>query len=280
MIHEISQLDIPDRQLLNNVRPNVWTEIGEATITHTIFGRAKVRIVRKNDNVRRVLWLIAFVAVAIALAVWQGWFAPQESDQQPSADSLSSESVKEQVSAPALQNDNNAVPAAPLAVTTEPATQSPTEIDKPVIVHKREPQPTQGLTGAEHRAAKPVTSLPQPGMDQQKPMTAQTKPVVAQPPSTSKQLTANNAQAAPLAAGSNVSRNPTDTLATTKLPAPKPVAAPSIATSPVAKSVIHPAASGAAAAPLLSAPLGKEDTSTPSPATVDQPAASANVQSK
>ncbi len=88
MKQENSQLDIPDRQLLaSSAQPSVWTEIGEAQVTHTIFGRAKVRIIRKHDNVRRAMWLTA-VVVIIAVAAWQGWVAYQPSEPQQSTDSL------------------------------------------------------------------------------------------------------------------------------------------------------------------------------------------------
>ncbi len=54
MSHEINQLDIPDRQLQASTaqsKASTWTDIGEAQITYTIFGKAKVRIIRKHDNV-------------------------------------------------------------------------------------------------------------------------------------------------------------------------------------------------------------------------------------
>jgi len=60
MSHEINQLDIPDRQLQASTaqsKASTWTDIGEAQITYTIFGKAKVRIIRKHDNARRTFLL-------------------------------------------------------------------------------------------------------------------------------------------------------------------------------------------------------------------------------
>ena len=56
MWHEISQYDIPDRQLLAaKAQSSVGRrkDIGEAVITHTIFGKARVRIIREQDKIRR-----------------------------------------------------------------------------------------------------------------------------------------------------------------------------------------------------------------------------------
>jgi hypothetical protein len=53
MGHEISQFDIQDRQLLaGNPRPRagIVTNLGEAKITRTIFGRAKVRVVQPGRD--------------------------------------------------------------------------------------------------------------------------------------------------------------------------------------------------------------------------------------
>lgn len=74
MSHETGPLDISDRlTMASNVqpKPSEWTEIGQAEVVHTIFGKAKVRIIRKHDKVRRLFFLLASVAIAVML--WQGW---------------------------------------------------------------------------------------------------------------------------------------------------------------------------------------------------------------
>src|SRR5665647_2446870 len=81
MGHEVSQFDILDCQLLaTNSQPRVslMSDIGEAKITHTIFGRAKVRVIREQDRKRRAWMLTVLVVTAIAAAAWQGWIIFQQ----------------------------------------------------------------------------------------------------------------------------------------------------------------------------------------------------------
>ena len=89
MVHENSQFDISGIQLRESkTQPKVSfsREIGDAQIIHTIFGRAKVRIIRKNDKLNRALLLTAAVVMtAIAAVVWQGWFASQQIEPQQNA---------------------------------------------------------------------------------------------------------------------------------------------------------------------------------------------------
>jgi hypothetical protein len=76
MGHEISQFDILDRQLLatnSQPRVSIMSDIGEAKITRTIFGRAKVSVIREQDRKRRAWLLTALVVTVIAVAAWQGW---------------------------------------------------------------------------------------------------------------------------------------------------------------------------------------------------------------
>lgn len=72
----IEQFYIPDRQLQESSSPpnvNVWTDIGEAKIQQTIFGKAKIQIIRKQDKKRRT-WLWAMLVVTASTAAsWQGW---------------------------------------------------------------------------------------------------------------------------------------------------------------------------------------------------------------
>ena len=75
MGHEISQFDILDCQLLathSQPRVSFMSDIGEAKITHTIFGRVKVRVIREQDRRRRAWMLTVLVVTAIAAAAWQG----------------------------------------------------------------------------------------------------------------------------------------------------------------------------------------------------------------
>jgi hypothetical protein len=274
MIHEISQLDIPDRQLLaSNAPQSIWTEIGEAQVTHTIFGRAKVRIIRKNDNYHRVLWLSGMVIVAIAAAVWQGWFTSQQAEPLLSEDLPPPVSIKERANAPAVPSENIVSPAMPPAALKESSAPAQTEIDKAALVPKSAPQPAHALQTPEAKPAKPAVPQPKPVTLQQKPIAVQARPVTPQP------LAGSNPQAAPLPATS-AARNPAGVQAPAKSLPTKPTAAPSVATPPAARSVVQPAASSPAAVIQLSAPLMKEDIPNPAPAGDKQAPAADSVQSK
>ena len=87
MAHEISEFDIPDRQLLAaavHTRASGWTEIGEAKVVRTMFGGARVRVIREQDQVRR-LWLYAMLAAAVMVAIaWQAWVVIQQNEDAQS----------------------------------------------------------------------------------------------------------------------------------------------------------------------------------------------------
>lgn len=74
MGQDTGQIDISDRQLLTSssqAKASEWTDIGQAEVVHTIFGKAKVRIIRKNDKMRRVLsWVAIILLAAIVGEIW------------------------------------------------------------------------------------------------------------------------------------------------------------------------------------------------------------------
>ena len=83
MGHEISQFDIQDRQLLSgSAQTGMRSDIGEAKITHTIFGRPRVRVIREKDRIIRTWLLAALAAMALAAAGWQGWVALRQNELQ------------------------------------------------------------------------------------------------------------------------------------------------------------------------------------------------------
>jgi cytoskeletal protein RodZ len=149
MSQENSELDITDRQMLA-VSPqpaSVWTEIGEARITHNIFGKAKVRIIRKNDNIRIAMWWVGVIVMVVI--AWQVWVAFRPVQQ--SADSLPHviPDVKDDLSLPAEKVE----PAsAPLSVNTKLPERS--AIVKSPVVEKKSPPPRQSV--------KPVTPIHKP----------------------------------------------------------------------------------------------------------------------
>jgi hypothetical protein len=253
MNHEISQLDIPDRQLLaSNTRPSIWTEIGEAQITHTIFGRAKVRIVRKNDNRHRIFWVTGIAALAIAVAAWQGWFTSRQPEEVQSSDQAAV-SANEPVRAPETRSEKIASPETPPEAVKELRAPIRAEVDKPAIPESKP-----------HQAQAP--KLPPPksanaGMSQSKPYLVQPKPVLAQPGPVITKPAAVKPQAVP-SAGTQVIKAPAGTVTPVNSLSPKPGSTAVAATKPIAQT----AASGAAAAIQLSDPLQK-----PADSTVDNP---------
>ena len=264
MSQDVNQLDIPDRQLLtSNARPSIWTEIGDAKITYTIFGRAKVRIIRKHDNTRRVLWLAGITALVIAAAVvWQGLLAPQQTEPVQSEDLPPPVRAKAKVSSPAFQSENIASPAVPQSSTREPDSQAQVETDKSAIVTKSASESAIDLQKNEPQSEKPPVPQPKPHMVQRRPAVAQ--PVKPQPLADGKPQAT---QPATINASSN----------TIEARPPKPIVAPVTATPPVAPSQ---SASSPADIIQLTAPLGKHGAATPPPAAIDQLSAPVDVQSK
>ena len=109
MSYESGQLDAIDRQMMDAGAPqkaSEWTEIGEAEITYTISGKAKVRIKRKHDKMRQVVFLCFILAIAIL--AWQGWGFYDRTEQQaivPDSAPIKSTGVdSEQASSPTEKN--------------------------------------------------------------------------------------------------------------------------------------------------------------------------------
>jgi hypothetical protein len=257
MNHEISELDIPDRQLLaSNAKPSIWTEIGEAQITHTIFGRAKVRIIRKNENRHRIFWVLGVVVLAIAAAVWQGLFTLQLSKEDQNTDQ-SSVSAKVPVRAPVTQSEKSASPETPAEAFEKLRAPIQAEIDKPGIP-KSEPHQIQAPKLPEPKLVNPEVSRPKPDMVQRKPLLAQPGPVTAE------RGVVVRPQAAPYA-GNREAKAPAGTATSVNSISPKQ-------SGPTAVSVMKPvpqtAASSPAATIQFSDPLQK-----PVDSPVDNPAA-------
>ena len=253
MNHEISELDIPDRQLLaSNTRPNIWTEIGEAQITHTIFGRAKVRIVRKKDNRRLIFWVLGVAVLAIAGVAWQGLFTSQQPEEVQSTDQAAV-STKEPVRAADTQSEKIASPETPTGTVKELGAPIHAEVDKPVVP-KNKP----------HQAEEP--KLPEPKLANQempRPKPTQPKPILAKPrPVITEQRVAEKPQVVPYA-GSQAAKAPASTVPSVNSISQKPSGAAAVA---VIKPGVTIAASSPAAVMEFSDPLQK-----PADSTVDSP---------
>lgn len=230
MTQENEQPDIPDRQLLRtNAGPRMSysREIGEATITHTIFGKAKVRIVRRYDSVRRVLWLAAMVGVAAV--AWQVWRLSQPVEAMPSADSLSPANDRPSASVPVPQPAVATPPVVmPLEQSKPVAAPVVVETAKPVTIQTNPPRPAPAL-GPKGAAALPAKPMPHP-------LPAVRRQLAPHPASAVPAL--NSAK--PLPPGPGMQR---------------PLAAPVAAAPHPAQAAVHPATSSPAVAVPLAAPV-------------------------
>ncbi len=157
MSHEIGKPDISDRQLMTKSKASDWTEIGEATITHSIFGKAEVRIVRKFDALRRALSLVLLFSL-LAVAAWLGWVGFQQNYPAPSADLSSPLSAKDEVTTPATLTEKSAVPPSQPSVKNNAPSQA--TINKSVHVQKAASQMNVRPESAPQAAT--ANSLPKP----------------------------------------------------------------------------------------------------------------------
>lgn len=237
MSNENSQVEMPGIQLRESrtqPRVSLSREIGEAQITHTIFGKAKVRIIRKGDQARRYMMLAAIVVAVLAAAAWHGWLTfPQTGPEQSTAPAADTEV---QASVPPPQPENVALPAAPSPVKVETVTPPATGINPPAASRKVvSPQP-RDLQGEEQKVAKPLKAQPRLAP-------IKSNPVPAAP------LMTGKPQIAPTAANKDVLKNQTEMPQPARvLPAKRP--ATPAATTPAPSAASNPAAV---------VPLGKDD---------------------
>jgi hypothetical protein len=232
MGNETSQYDIPDRLLrVSNAqsRVDIRKDIGEAKVTHTIFGRTKVRVIHERDKKIRA-WLLTVLAVtALAAAAWQGWIVLQQSEL--AAHRITS-GEKIRVSPPVFQPED--VAPSPPSTSRKSKQKSPNESVFDSMTTRRPPRPQPiVLNAAEPTAAQPVKS----------------QPLAASKPPASSTATKNNSSVI------QTDKQPP------KLSAPIEPAAPKVSTP----SASQPAADKPAADASPVAPSVKEKTSTVSP---------------
>lgn len=235
--------------LENNRQPKVdsWTDIGEAKITQTVFGKAKVRAITEQGKHRHARSLTALVVAATVAAAWLGWIASQQTEPVQSVAPPPSIIIGGQVSTPPFNYESLASsPGISPFAMSEPGAPSQTKISNPAIIQSVPHQPP-GMKAPEQMAAKPIVTLP---------------------------LTESKPLKAPLATNNNASNNLLDIQQPAKLPAPiKPVAP--VAATPLAPP---PAANKPAAVAPPVEPLIKEGISTPLPSGDNQPTAPVNAQ--
>ena len=180
MGQEITQYNISDRQLLaTNAQASVWTDIGEAKVIHTIFGRAKIHVTREKDKNFRAGLLTALAVTAIAAAAWQGWITSQQTELLQNAAPPLPLSARIRVSPPDTQPEYVSSP------TTSPSAEN------------RFGMPVQTATNTTIQ-----NSAPPIGLRSTRRMAV--KPDMAQP------LIASKPQTEPLATNNNSSMNQTD----------------------------------------------------------------------
>lgn len=152
MAHEISQFDIPDRQMLGGYaqpKASMRSDIGEAKITRTIFGGAKVRVIREQDRILRNWLLALLVLTVLAAAAWQGWSAWQQMLNVAPPLPLS-ERIR--VSAPVYESGDAATTD---SISSRNKAKTPTEIILDSMSTRRPPPPLKPI---EQISAKPVAS--------------------------------------------------------------------------------------------------------------------------
>lgn len=246
MGQEINQYDIPDRQLLaTNAQASVWTDIGEARVIHTIFGRAKIRVIREQDKNLRAGLLTVLVVTAIAAAAWQGWITSQQTE--PVAAPPLPLSARIRVSAPDFQPEYITSSATPPSVAGKPSMPVQTAISNPAASRSSASQQPVGLKASGKMAVKPDMA----------------QPLIASRPQTGSPV-ANNSS----------SMNQTDMPRLHKLSAPLQSVAPTIATSPATKVASQPVASR----PVAPLPAPLEVTPTKSLAGTNQPSEPVSAQ--
>ncbi|MDH4285310.1 MAG: hypothetical protein OEV35_08330 [Gallionellaceae bacterium] len=159
MTHEISQFDLKHQPLSSGMRPNknIWTDIGEAQVAYTMSGRAKVRITRKRDRVRRALLLAGVVVSAALAAIQQGWISIQQAELQQSAVTKFGWSIAEPIKSLAAQPASAFHLDAAPAARGKPAMPPQPEI-RNVSVAQKGALPQQPIKAPEAVAAKPVVS--------------------------------------------------------------------------------------------------------------------------
>jgi len=195
MSHTTGQLDIVDRELLANEhhKESEWTEIGEAKITYSIFGHARVSIIRKRDKRRRALLLTVFIATAVVAVAWIGWLMFQRTVPSLSIDSVSFTNsdgagapvpTQTAVGNPEVTQENNAQPpqaannAGQIAVKAQaPAVAasrnlSANKSEKPVLPNLL-PMPPVAISVAQPHAFQHAASSPSAAVPLNKVETAQ-----------------------------------------------------------------------------------------------------------
>jgi hypothetical protein len=258
MGHEISQFDIPDRQLLmtSNGHAGIWSDIGKAKITRSIFGRPKVRVIREKDKLVRMWLLAALALMALAVAAWQGWSAYQQNELQASLPLSERISVGPPVFHPEI------ISPAKSAGRGKSESLIQTEIDSLVSNPNGRPPKPPDLNATKPKAANIVTARP----------------------SMESKIQPNKPQTAPLATNKSVPTNQTgaanQTVAQSHpgVTAPVQSAAPTVIPTPVVQPAAQLAPNKPAQVAPPAEPLTRNESPISSSASNNQPTDNANAE--
>jgi hypothetical protein len=142
----------------SQIKASEWTEIGQAEVVHTIFGKAKVRVIRKHDKMRRALYLLA-IGVAFAIA-WEGWVLYQHVETQQEAVFIPQFSTKIEASPTASKPEGISVSSTTLPVKNNSKTSFQTNIGDQVANDKNKPELPHDLSNTAQIIAKPIIHHP------------------------------------------------------------------------------------------------------------------------
>jgi hypothetical protein len=152
MSHEISHLTGRHRVFPAQPTVGAWTEIGRAEVVYTMFGKAKVRIIREQGENRRTgRLLMALAATALCAAAWQGWVASMQTEAAQVPDLPMPAATQVRQVAPA-QTEYTTQPAMSPSVQNQ-APARPFEAEKPPV---SQTVVRPAVTAEEQPAAKPA----------------------------------------------------------------------------------------------------------------------------
>lgn len=187
MQNEINQYDIPSYQMLTARearRTERHTEIGEAVVVHTIFGRAKVRTLRKHHNpdLWRSVAIVVVASSALALFLWKG--VPQSPEPSPRMEAPAVPA------AAAVPPDTPALTSAP-APGAEPRIQAVQSEPVMPAMHDSQASATENALKPQPAAAQPMIA---PGRGEPVRKAQARKESLATPPEERAQVTGGSEQ--------------------------------------------------------------------------------------
>jgi len=160
MSHESGLFVVPEHLMYINIADRTSRparDIGEARIVNTLFGKAKVRVIREQDKKRKVWLLALLIMVFLLVAGWNGWIALQSSELNQPDESLAVSKGKILVSEPAYLPAFKDTKARSQSFYRRSKTLIQAEIDS-LVTRKREAPPLPATAVTSQAAVKPATA--------------------------------------------------------------------------------------------------------------------------